>query len=90
MAASVALTSCSAGTAADSNSTDESAAVACRDNPIALQVLGSGGPIADDHRAGASNIVWVDGKAKLLIDAAIAGHYSSPILLADDLSCHPV
>ncbi len=43
--------------------------IVCRDSPIALQVLGSGGPIADDHRAGASNVLWIDGKAKLLIDA---------------------
>lgn len=41
----------------------------CRDNPIALQILGSGGPIADDHRAGSSNVLWIDGKARLLIDA---------------------
>ncbi len=67
VAASIALASCSTGTATDNDVTDEGQS--CRDNPIALQILGSGGPIADDHRAGASNILWVDGKAKLLIDA---------------------
>ena len=67
VAASLALTSCSADSAADTQVAVGSGA--CRDNPVALQVLGSGGPIADDHRAGASNILWVDGKAKLLIDA---------------------
>ena len=36
---------------------------------VTLQVLGSGGPIADDGRASASYIVWVDGKSRLLIDA---------------------
>ena len=36
---------------------------------VALQVLGSGGPIADDGRASASYIVWIDGKSKVLIDA---------------------
>jgi ribonuclease BN (tRNA processing enzyme) len=36
---------------------------------VALQVLGSGGPIADDGRASASYIVWVDGKSRILIDA---------------------
>lgn len=41
----------------------------CSKNAIALQILGSGGPIADDHRAGASNLVWLDGKARLLVDA---------------------
>ncbi len=42
---------------------------ACSKNELALQILGSGGPLADDERAGASNIVWVDGKAKILVDA---------------------
>lgn len=36
---------------------------------VTLQILGSGGPIADDGRASASYIVWVDGKSRLLIDA---------------------
>jgi len=34
-----------------------------------LQVLGSGGPIADDGRASSSYLVWVDGVARVLIDA---------------------
>lgn len=42
---------------------------ACQDNALAVQVLGSGGPIADDHRGGAGNIVWVDGKARIMVDA---------------------
>ena len=33
-----------------------------------LQVLGSGGPIADDGRASSSYLVWVDGVARVLID----------------------
>jgi len=36
---------------------------------VALQVLGSGGPIADDGRASAAYLVWVDGKSRVLIDA---------------------
>ena len=36
---------------------------------VALQVLGSGGPIADDGRASAGYILWVDGQSKFLIDA---------------------
>lgn len=36
---------------------------------VALQVLGSGGPIADDGRASSSYIVWIDGKSRVLIDA---------------------
>jgi ribonuclease BN (tRNA processing enzyme) len=35
---------------------------------LALQVLGSGGPIADDGRASSGYLVWVDGKSRFLID----------------------
>lgn len=35
----------------------------------ALQVLGSGGPIADDGRASSSYLVWIDGRSRVLIDA---------------------
>ncbi|MCY7294835.1 MBL fold metallo-hydrolase [Alteromonas sp. a30] len=37
--------------------------------PLALQVLGSGGPIADDARASSGYLLWVNGKSRLLIDA---------------------
>lgn len=36
---------------------------------VAIQVLGSGGPIADDGRASSSYLIWVDGKSRVLIDA---------------------
>lgn len=36
---------------------------------VAIQVLGSGGPIADDGRASSAYLVWVDGKSRVLIDA---------------------
>ncbi len=36
---------------------------------VALQVLGSGGPVADDGRASSGYIVWVNGKSRVLIDA---------------------
>lgn len=36
---------------------------------MAVQVLGSGGPIADDGRASSAYLVWVDGKSRVLIDA---------------------
>jgi len=35
---------------------------------VTLQVLGSGGPELTDKRASASYLVWVDGKARFLID----------------------
>lgn len=39
------------------------------DTGVALQILGSGGPIADDGRASSSYILWVDGDSRVLIDA---------------------
>ena len=35
---------------------------------VALQVLGSGGPEMGDKRASSAYVVWIDGKAKILID----------------------
>lgn len=43
---------------------------ACKDtNGVSVQVLGSGGPVADDARASSGYLVWVDGKSRVLIDA---------------------
>ena len=45
-------------------------ATPCRQRgQLALQVLGSGGPIADDARASSGYLLWHRGKARLLIDA---------------------
>lgn len=41
----------------------------CREAEVGVQVLGSGGPIAEGSRAGTSYAVWIDGRAQLLIDA---------------------
>nr|XP_061807101.1 ribonuclease Z-like [Nerophis lumbriciformis] len=41
----------------------------CRSAPFALQVLGSGGPIADDARSSSGYLVWINGKARVLVDA---------------------
>lgn len=35
---------------------------------LAVQVLGSGGPRADNDRASSGYLVWIDGKARVLID----------------------
>ncbi len=35
---------------------------------VSVQVLGSGGPYPNDGRASASYLIWVDGKAKVMID----------------------
>jgi ribonuclease BN (tRNA processing enzyme) len=42
---------------------------ACVDQNIKLQVLGSGGPELDDGRASTSYLIWMDGKARVLVDA---------------------
>ncbi|MFC1702197.1 MBL fold metallo-hydrolase [Pseudomonadota bacterium] len=36
---------------------------------LTLQVLGSGGPIADDSRASSGYLIWIDGRSRFLIDA---------------------
>ena len=36
---------------------------------VALQVLGSGGPIADDGRASSGYLLWIDGRSRVLVDA---------------------
>ncbi|EDZ90630.1 MBL fold metallo-hydrolase [Francisella tularensis] len=41
----------------------------CLDKSFTLQLLGSGGPITDDARASAGELIWIDGKSKILIDA---------------------
>ena len=41
----------------------------CSAGGISLQLLGSGGPISDDARASSGAIIWINGKARLLIDA---------------------
>jgi len=42
----------------------------CNDlDGIRLQVLGSGGPIADDARASSAYLVWIDGQSRVMVDA---------------------
>jgi ribonuclease BN (tRNA processing enzyme) len=45
------------------------AAQSCGSQGVALQVLGSGGPELQDKRASSSYLVWIDGHAKVLVDA---------------------
>ena len=41
----------------------------CLDKSFTLQLLGSGGPISDDARASSGEVIWIDGKSRLMIDA---------------------
>jgi ribonuclease BN (tRNA processing enzyme) len=36
---------------------------------VTLQVLGSGGPIADDGRASTGYLLWINGRARVMVDA---------------------
>ncbi|MCV6589833.1 MAG: MBL fold metallo-hydrolase [Marinobacterium sp.] len=40
----------------------------CEPGRVRLQVTGSGGPELNDKRAGSSYLIWLDGKARVLID----------------------
>lgn len=40
----------------------------CEDNSVKLQVLGSGGPELFDGRVSSSHLIWINGKAKVLVD----------------------
>jgi ribonuclease BN (tRNA processing enzyme) len=68
------LAGCSASSAPTGNAAAPAAAAAddsattCKSG-ITLQLLGSGGPISDDARASSGAVVWIDGKARLLMDA---------------------
>jgi ribonuclease BN (tRNA processing enzyme) len=44
--------------------------VPCRPGEgVTLQILGSGGPIADDARASSGYLLWIEGESRVLIDA---------------------
>lgn len=47
----------------------QTAAAACQSERVRLQVLGSGGPELGDGRASSSYLIWLDGKARVMIDA---------------------
>ncbi len=43
-------------------------AQSCMGNPVAVEILGSGGPRINPQRASSSYLLWVDGHAKMLVD----------------------
>jgi ribonuclease BN (tRNA processing enzyme) len=45
------------------------AAQSCQASPLAVQILGSGGPRVSKDRASASYLVWLAGRARILVDA---------------------
>jgi hypothetical protein len=43
-------------------------AQSCAANPVAVQILGSGGPAINPDRASTSYLLWVGPQAKMLVD----------------------
>ena len=41
----------------------------CAADPVTVQILGSGGPRTNGERASASYLLWMDGQARILVDA---------------------
>lgn len=74
LAAALALAGCSGSStptgkaATPATAAADDSATTCKSG-ITLQLLGSGGPVSDDARASSGAVVWIDGKARLLIDA---------------------
>jgi ribonuclease BN (tRNA processing enzyme) len=48
----------------DSNASAQS----CAGNPVAVQILGSGGPLLDPSRASSGYLLWIGNQAKVLVD----------------------
>jgi len=48
----------------------------CGDEGVWVQILGSGGPELDDDSASTSYLVWIDGKARLLVDTGAGSSVS--------------
>jgi ribonuclease BN (tRNA processing enzyme) len=64
----MALVGCSTDGSSRATAT-ASARLDCPKQALALQVLGSGGPMIDDERASSGYVIWVQGESRLLIDA---------------------
>jgi glyoxylase-like metal-dependent hydrolase (beta-lactamase superfamily II) len=43
-------------------------AQSCTANPVAVQILGSGGPGVNRDRASSSYLLWIDAQARILVD----------------------
>src|SRR5258708_11919235 len=54
--------------------TSNGTAQTCAGSPVAVQILGSGGPAFNAERASASYLLWVGPQAKLLFDIGGGSH----------------
>src|SRR5512134_277963 len=53
--------------------TSNAAAQTCSGNPVAIQILGSGGPGINPERASSGYLLWVGSQAKMLVDLGGGG-----------------
>lgn len=51
------------------------AAQDCSANPVSVQILGSGGPRINPFRASSSYLLWIDGRARILVDMGGGAHH---------------
>lgn len=60
---------------------------ACMDSGLQIQVLGSGGPFGNGGLSSSSYLVWIDGTARIMIDAGggTSGHFQQSGATVDDL-----
>jgi ribonuclease BN (tRNA processing enzyme) len=50
-------------------------AQSCGANPVAVQVLGSGGPRFNPFRSSSSYLLWINGQARVLVDVGGGAHH---------------
>jgi ribonuclease BN (tRNA processing enzyme) len=50
-------------------------AQSCNTNPVAVQVLGSGGPRINPFRSSSSYLLWIDGQSRILVDMGGGAHH---------------
>src|SRR5204863_6372788 len=60
--------SISAGLFAALLAVSNASAQTCAGNPVAVQILGSGGPAFNRERASAGYLLWVGAQAKMVVD----------------------
>src|SRR6478752_1174765 len=46
----------------------------CVGDPVAVQILGSGGPAIDPERVSSSYLLWIGNQAKILVDMGGGAH----------------
>ena len=51
-------------------------AQSCTAKPVAVQILGSGGPGVNRDRASSSYLLWIDAQARILVDSAAAPFFA--------------